>query len=161
MRSRSQQRGFTLIELMVTVAIMAILAAIAYPSFTDLIARNRLKGATEGLFADLEYAKSEAIKLNQTVTLEVTTGASWNYTIKDAGGNKLKTVNSGEFRDVNLSGATNASLSITPLQGETNGTTVTFQRASNTAQTMSVVVSTRGRIKICTSSSVLGYKPCS
>jgi type IV pilus assembly protein PilE len=47
--ARFRSRGFTLIELMVTVAIVAILAAIAYPSYRDYVLRGQLVDATSGL----------------------------------------------------------------------------------------------------------------
>jgi len=47
--ARFRSRGFTLIEVMVTVAIVAILAAIAYPSYRDYVLRGQLVDATNGL----------------------------------------------------------------------------------------------------------------
>ncbi len=60
-------KGFTLVELMVTVAVMAILAAIAIPSFTSLINSNRLVSQANELVAVVQGARSEAIRYNQRV----------------------------------------------------------------------------------------------
>lgn len=54
--------GFTAIELMVVVAILAILAALAGPSFSPLIERWRVRDAAETLTASIYFARSEAIK---------------------------------------------------------------------------------------------------
>ena len=48
---RTQQRGFTLIELMITVAVVGILAAVAYPSYTQYIVRANRSAAQSFMFA--------------------------------------------------------------------------------------------------------------
>lgn len=65
-----QQRGFTLLEVMVVVAILAILTALAAPSFTPLIERWRVRQAVEGLQSTIYYARSEAIKRGGGVVVQ-------------------------------------------------------------------------------------------
>lgn len=62
--------GFTAIELMVTVAIMAVLATLAAPSFTTLLESWRVRRATEDLRSTLYFARSEAIKRNGGVAIQ-------------------------------------------------------------------------------------------
>lgn len=61
------QRGFTIIELMVTIAVLAILAAIAAPSFTGLINDSRLSGAANELVGTLQFARAEALRRGRAV----------------------------------------------------------------------------------------------
>ncbi len=60
--SLRRQNGFTLVELMVTVAVLAVLSTIAYPSFQSTIRSNRVATTTNELIASLALARSEAIK---------------------------------------------------------------------------------------------------
>lgn len=53
--------GFTLVELMITIAIASILLAVAAPSFTSLVSANAAKNAADRLLDGLAYARSEAV----------------------------------------------------------------------------------------------------
>lgn len=64
-----RQKAFTLIELMISILVLLVLLAIAVPSFTDLLARNRLSAQANELLSVLQLARSEAIKQNQTMRL--------------------------------------------------------------------------------------------
>lgn len=67
--------GFTLIELMVTLAVAAILLTMAVPSFTDLLKNNRLVTVTNDLVAAANLARSEAIKFGRNATVCVSSNS--------------------------------------------------------------------------------------
>jgi type IV fimbrial biogenesis protein FimT len=101
----SHLRGFTMVELMVSIAIAAILAGLAVPSFRDLIASNRLKSHTSAFHTSLLLARSEAIKRKEGRVVvcksadgaACTTDGGWQQgwiVFADANGNG--SVNAGE-----------------------------------------------------------------
>ncbi len=63
------QRGFTLIELMVTLAISVILLGLAAPSFTSMIQSNTVTSTVNTFLADMRFARSEAIRRGGRVVL--------------------------------------------------------------------------------------------
>lgn len=61
--------GLTLIELLVVLAVMGVLAAFAVPTFVTMIQNNRVANEVNGFVGDLQFARSEAIKEGQPVTI--------------------------------------------------------------------------------------------
>ena len=72
---QNKQKGFTLIELMVTIAVMAIIAVIAVPSFGTLLLRQNLKKSTQELANGLVQARAKAALERREVTVQLNTTA--------------------------------------------------------------------------------------
>ncbi len=75
--------GFTLVELMVTIAIVAILAAVAFPSFESSLRSNRVATMTNELLGSFSLARSEAIRSTQPTVMcasanGTSCGTDWN-----------------------------------------------------------------------------------
>lgn len=144
--SPAAKRGFSLVELMTVVVIMAILAAIAAPSFSDLIATQRIRTAASALYESLLLARSEAIKRNNVVTLSINAGSlasGWNVVLSDG----TTVVKSQEaFQTVTFSPAS-PSLAYSALGRLTSGslTTVTVS-SSDTPRQWTVRADPSGRV---------------
>lgn len=65
----TRQQGFTLIELMITVIVAAVVLAFGVPSFESFIRNGRVTSQTNQLIADIQFARSEAIKRGLPVVL--------------------------------------------------------------------------------------------
>ena len=138
-----RQRGFTLVELMVTLALMAILVGIAVPSFSTMIANNRIATQTNELVGALNLARSEAVRRGQGVSIRSTAAG-----IEFATGWRI-------FNDPGLTGAAPATDDVlresTSLAGRTTlrrvtktGTTSYADATSSLTDRMYVVFNSRG-----------------
>jgi len=66
---KQHETGFTLIEMMVTVAIVAILASLAIPSFRTMLVKRAVVAAADTMVTDFRYARSEALKRSNFVSV--------------------------------------------------------------------------------------------
>lgn len=136
---RGKARGFTLIELMITVAVAIILAGIAIPSFRSMMASERMSSESFDVVAMLTLTRSEAIKRNADVTS--TPNGNWKqgWVIASTFNGNPITIN----RKDALSGA---DITITCYQGTTVQATcnaITYNasgRLANTAAKQSIQI---------------------
>ena len=147
------RRGFTMIELMVVLALVAILAVLAAPSFTDQFARRQLEGIATDMSTDLQFARTQAVAERGTTTLVSTTSG---YTVTTAQGSKAVAFPNGIAN----------TLATTVTYDQFRGTAdaaksfILSNSARTTAQ-IQVDVNIMGRVSLCSPSGTLkGYTAC-
>lgn len=77
LNNKSVQAGFSLIELLVAIAIMGILLAMAIPSYRAWIQNTRIRNAAESIQNGLQVARAEAVHRNANVQFVLGAGSSW------------------------------------------------------------------------------------
>lgn len=76
MSGKPNARGFTIIEIVVTISVLALLISLAAPMYNSITANNRTRAAAYSLVASLSLARSEAVKRNTTVSV-APMGSGW------------------------------------------------------------------------------------
>lgn len=149
---RSALRGFTLLEMMVTLAIAAILVTLAVPSFNEAMLGSKLNTQANNFVASAQLARSEAIKRNTAVTLcASSTGSTCTGAWSD-GWIVLASDGTVLFRQIPLAPGFRLSGNVTSIVFQSTGVGATFAdltlcRATPTvgSQGRTIQVSATGR----------------
>jgi type IV fimbrial biogenesis protein FimT len=169
--------GFTLTECCVTVALAAVLAGLALPSFTEVLKRRHLQGRASDLSTDLQVMRNEAVARNRTLRIAVSNDASGScYVIHtgsaDAcrcdgdrpalctdGAQALKSLFLPADGPVRLTAAS-SSTTFEPVRGSATPTN-TFTLTDKDGRQVRHILSVMGRVRSCTTAQGMGgYKPC-
>jgi type IV fimbrial biogenesis protein FimT len=160
-------RGLTLLELLVALAIVAVMMTLALPSFGSIVARHRLKAAAEQLSGDLGELRLLATQRGQALHLNLQPGAQWCYALATVSGCdcrvvqscQLKTVRAADHPGVTLLAGADLLIdarNVGPLQDNAQA----LLQGSEGAQ-LRVGLTPLGRPKVCApGGAVPGYPSC-
>jgi type IV fimbrial biogenesis protein FimT len=173
MRRPLQPVGFTLLELMITLAVAAVLGAIATPSFTGMVQHQRLQAAARHLQADIALARHESTRRGQTVTLQFQPGSLWCYGVgvgpaldcqrpdTPAGSQWIKRVQFADYPGITLLQA--GTMVLDPQTGTRLASMAHGQArfAATDGQQLQVRLGPQGRASVCAPAApVTGTPPC-
>lgn len=151
MMKDSAKKGFTLVELMIVIAVMGILAAIASPNLQNYMAQRRLNGSSRQVMSDLMASRMKAVSLNQRVKVsfasnhqyEIWNDADGSETVENNEGDDIEKDIHNDYHDVTFSATANPVFQ--PRGTVSPGSTITLTNSSGSKY---VKVALTGRIKI-------------
>ena len=181
---RPRQNGFTLLELLATVAILAILMGAAAPSMRQAIEKRRSISAAEAIINEIQLARSESIARSQDLFMNISGGTNWAIgfsddaacdptdnnppcTLPDLDDNNPITnrLTSADRRNVSIAATANQ-LTFSPQRGMVTGASIDVTSVGPVGYIVRVNVGLLGQIRLCSPNAdprkyVSAYRPCS
>ena len=168
-------QGFTLVELVVVVAVTGIVATAAVPSLSGLVDTQRISGVASELASDLQYARAQAVQRNQGVRVSfnadagcyvIHTGSADQCQCSASGpatcegdAQALKTVALDDTRRIGLHSNV-ASMVFDPVHG-TASPAATLRITGPQGRSVQHTVNIMGRVRSCSpQAAVSGYRAC-
>jgi len=114
MRARAQS-GISLIEILITIAIISVVLALGLPSYSTWIQNTQIRTATESIMNGLQVAKNEAVRRNASVQFKLDGGTTTQWRVnlsRDPDGTPLQSRSAEE-------GSQNATVTVTPDGSDT------------------------------------------
>ena len=189
MKLKTTNRGFTLLELMIVMVIIAIGVALAVPAYQDVIERRETTSQAEQLSAFMSYAQSEAVKKNEMISVQLsyTDANNWciganegntgcDCTETDSGAASFCSINdvakimssATQTKSSMLSHETDTTFTFDPIRGTMASADIGNDhgfvlQSDNTHWQLRVDIGATGRIRICNADSdkaVPGFQAC-
>jgi type IV fimbrial biogenesis protein FimT len=175
-RSRRRCRGLSLVESLITLAIIVVSVSTALPGFRSALERRHVEGAAAQLETDIQHARSLAVANNHSVRLKFGDGVAGScYAVFSGAAHQCECLADGGsrclgtqpvWRSVGFAAAGEVQLKsnvgsivFDPQQG-TSTPTGTLRILGRSGQAVHLVVNLMGRVRACSPSGLPGYKPC-
>lgn len=85
MRHSNASAGFTIIELMITLAVLGVLITLGLPSMSAWLQNTQIRGGAEGMISGLQLARAEALRRNASVRFQLVTDLTGGCALSDTG----------------------------------------------------------------------------
>ena len=155
--------GLTLIEVVIGLAVMALLLSLALPSFGGHMSRQRLKSAASTLAIDLAEARFEAAQRGQTLYVNLAEGNDWCYALTTTSGCDCRLVQACRLKAVSARDTPGLTLAAAPeiaFAPEGRGAAASLQFASARGERLRVDLSALGRARVCAPDGLAGFTRC-
>ena len=139
-------RGFTLVELMITIVLLAIIIAIAIPNFTQFIRNNQVQAKADELKTFLQYARGQAVTTRKSYVVTATSAAAWD--IKPEGGAVERKLEFNAAQAKPLTSASSFPLTFSPSGMASSLSVITVCRDSDFANGYLLEVKASGVVKM-------------
>lgn len=139
-----RQAGFSLIEIMIVIAITIVLAGVGVPAMQEMVVNQRIKTTTSDLFASILRARSEAIKRNTNISMNPSTDWSTGWTIPSPTAGEPALLTLSTRSSITVAGPT-AGITFTSAGRLTGASNVSFNVSSTKGTPRCITIDLGGR----------------